>query len=253
MITVQLADGPVEYTLRRTPRARGVRITIDDRRGVVVSMPPSSRRGWADPGVAVERFLREREPWIRRHLERHARARAALQARGRLADGSTLRFRGTMHALVVEPTRGGRTEVVRSGDDDVDRIVVRLAPRDEARLAGVLTAWLRDRAGAAIDHEIARHASALGLRPTSIAVRDPRSRWGSASRDGRLMFSWRLVLAPPEALETVVVHELAHLRVFGHSPEFWDLVASRRPDHRAWRGWLRAHSYELHHALDEQA
>lgn len=63
------------------------------------------------------------------------------------------------------------------------------------------------------------------------------------------MFSWRLILAPPEALETVVVHELAHLRVFGHGPAFWRVVASRRPDHAVWRHWLRAHSLELHAAL----
>jgi predicted metal-dependent hydrolase len=63
------------------------------------------------------------------------------------------------------------------------------------------------------------------------------------------MFSWRLVLAPPEALETVVIHELAHLRVFGHGPRFWALVASRRPDHAEWRRWLRTHSLELHGAL----
>jgi hypothetical protein len=63
------------------------------------------------------------------------------------------------------------------------------------------------------------------------------------------MFSWRLVIAPPEALETVVVHELAHLRVFGHGPRFWALVASRRPDHLVWRRWLRSHSLELHGAL----
>ena len=62
-------------------------------------------------------------------------------------------------------------------------------------------------------------------------------------------FSWRLVLAPPEALETVVVHELAHLRVFGHGHKFWDLVAGRRPDHRAWRRWLHDHSTELHSAV----
>src|SRR4029078_10460868 len=77
-----------------------------------------------------------------------------------------------------------------------------------------------------------------------------RSRWGSASRQGRLMFSWRLVLAPPGALETVVVHELAHLRVFGHGPRFWALVAGRRPGHLAARAWLRRNSRAIHSALE---
>jgi predicted metal-dependent hydrolase len=66
-----------------------------------------------------------------------------------------------------------------------------------------------------------------------------------------LSFSWRLILAPPEALETVVIHELAHLRIFGHGPAFWALVAGQRADHLTWRKWLRSHSLELHAALDE--
>jgi hypothetical protein len=58
------------------------------------------------------------------------------------------------------------------------------------------------------------------------------------------------VLAPPASLETVVVHELAHLRVFGHGPRFWALVAARRPGHLADRAWLRRNSHALHAALD---
>ena len=91
----------------------------------------------------------------------------------------------------------------------------------------------------------------MGVTPTSVSVRDQRSRWGSASPHGRLSFSWRLILAPPEALETVVIHELAHLRVFGHGPRFWEIVAERRPDHAIWRKWLHDHSFELHGALDD--
>ncbi len=62
------------------------------------------------------------------------------------------------------------------------------------------------------------------------------------------MLAWRLVLAPPAVLETVVVHELCHLRVFGHGPRFWDLVATRVPDHAAHRRWLRTHAAALHAA-----
>jgi predicted metal-dependent hydrolase len=126
---------------------------------------------------------------------------------------------------------------------------VSLAARDRERVAAVLERWLREQARFAIDATVVDHAAALGVRPAAVSLRDPRSRWGSASRQGRLMFSWRLVLAPPEALETVVIHELAHLRVFGHGPRFWAVVASRRADHLTWRRWLRTHSLELHAAL----
>ncbi len=126
-----------------------------------------------------------------------------------------------------------------------------LAARDREAVARVLDGFFREQARVALEATIADHATALGVRPAAISLRDPRSRWGSASRQGRLMFSWRLVLAPPEALETVVVHELAHLRVFGHGPRFWAIVATRRPDHLVWRRWLRTHSIELHGALAE--
>jgi predicted metal-dependent hydrolase len=117
-------------------------------------------------------------------------------------------------------------------------------------LERILVAWLRDRAREAIDLAVAGHAAALGVRPSTVDLRDPKSRWGSASRKGRLMLSWRLVLAPAASLETVVVHELAHLRIFGHGPAFWALVASQRPTHLADRAWLRRNSFALHAALD---
>ena len=72
----------------------------------------------------------------------------------------------------------------------------------------------------------------------------------SGSRQGALSFCWRLILAPPAALEAVAVHELCHLRVFGHGPRFWELLETRVPDYAVWRRWLKRHGPELHAALD---
>lgn len=241
---------PPPYVLRRSTRSRRLRITIDPALGLIVTIPPSTRRGWAHPERIIDEFLREREPWIRRHLQHQARQRAELAARGGLADGAAIRYRGDLHRLRVTAATGGRrSTVARIVDVAGPELRVALVARDRDRADRVLESWFRDEARFAIGATIADHAAALGVAPTAVSLRDPRSRWGSASRQGRLMFSWRLVLAPPEALETVVVHELAHLRVFGHGPRFWAVVASRRPDHLEWRRWLRTHSLELHGAL----
>ena len=245
------------YTLRRSARSRGLRVTIDPRRGILVSVPPATRRGWAHPEARIEGFLREREAWVRRHLERHARERAEIEARGGLRHGAALRYRGQLHRLTVLAADGeaGRSGVAHRAPTDppVDgpELVVTLAAADRRPLRSVLQAWLRDRARHDIEAAVSDHSGPLGVAPAAVTIRDQRSRWGSASRQRRLSFSWRLVLAPPEALETVVIHELAHLRVFGHGPAFWAVVASRRPDHVVWRRWLRRHSHELHAALDE--
>jgi predicted metal-dependent hydrolase len=246
-----LAGGPLPYILRRSPRSRGLRVLIDPVRGVVVTVPAAGRRGWTEPSRHVNAFLAEREPWLRRHLDRQARERAELAARGGLEDGATIRLRGELHRLRLQPARAGarRSVVERIGGTDEDELIVRLASADRRPIATVLEAWLKARARTALDREIRRHAAALEVEPVAVSVRDQRTRWGSASRQGRLAFSWRLILAPPGALETVVIHELAHLRVFGHGPRFWAVVASRRPDHAVWRRWLREHSTELHGAL----
>jgi predicted metal-dependent hydrolase len=240
------------YLLRRSIQSRRLRITIDPELGLVVTVPSATRRGWAHPERMIDEFLGSRDAWIRRHLERNARQRAELAARGGLADGASIRFRGDLHRLRIVSGRGRRSTVARVGGGSGDELHVALIARDHARLDRVLESWFRERARVAIDAEIARHAAALAVDPRAVALRDPRSRWGSASREGRLMFSWRLILAPSEALETVVVHELAHLRVFGHGPRFWKVVASRRPDHLVWRRWLRSHSLELHAALSDR-
>jgi predicted metal-dependent hydrolase len=250
--SVRLGQRSVEYRVRRSARSRGLRVTIDPELGLVVSVPPASRRGWARPEGHIDGFLRERSTWVLRHLDGLARERDAARARGGARDGGQVFYRGQLHRvrLLPQALRGRRSRVERTGGDAEDELVVSLATADRRPLERILEAWFRERAMEAIDVAIAVHAPALGVRPVKVDLRDPGSRWGSASRKGRLMFSWRLVLAPPGSLESVVVHELAHLRVFGHGPGFWALVAGRRPAHLADRAWLRRHSHALHSALD---
>lgn len=172
---------------------------------------------------------------------------ATVAARGGARDGGSIPFRGRVLGIRVVPAVTGtrRSQVVAFDDE----LVLHRARRDRRSDPQVIEAWLRDEARAAVTDAVARHAPAIGVAPVAVSFRDPRTRWGSASRQGRLSFSWRLILAPPEALDTVVIHELAHLRVFGHGPAFWALVAAHRADYRVWRRWLHDHSTELHGAL----
>ena len=253
---VRLGSTAVDYLLRRNPRSRGIRLTVDGRRGLVVSVPPAARRGWADPDPLIESFLHERRAWVLRQVARLERERAEIAAHGAPDDGGSVYYRGELHRIRVlarEGTGAGasrRSTVERTGADTGDELVVRPGSRDRRSIERVLEDWFRERADEAITRAVELHAPPLRVTPSEVVLRDPKSRWGSAAKRGRLMFSWRLVLAPPEALETVVVHELAHLRVFGHGPGFWKLVAARRPDHVAQRAWLRTHSHALHAALE---
>ena len=88
-------------------------------------------------------------------------------------------------------------------------------------------------------------AAALGVTYSRITLRDQRSRWGSCSSKGTLSFNWRLVLAPHDVLDYVVVHEVCHLVELHHGAAFWALVERRRPDYLSSKRWLDDHGWEI--------
>jgi predicted metal-dependent hydrolase len=88
-------------------------------------------------------------------------------------------------------------------------------------------------------------AAALGVTYSRLAMRDQRSRWGSCSSKGTLSFNWRLVLAPHDVLDYVVVHEICHLVELNHGAPFWRLVARRRPHYEESKDWLDEHGWEI--------
>jgi predicted metal-dependent hydrolase len=248
----RLPGGDLRYVLRRSSRARRLRLTVHPERGVVVTVPVNGRGERLASERLVTSFLAEREPWIRGHLGRNAATRDRLQERPALDEGRVILYRGEPHRVRVTAAAPGTraSRVTRVGGDVEDELVVERATRDNRPTAAILEAWMRARARAALETAVAEHARGLGVTPRRITIRDTTSRWGSCSRSGSLSFSWRLVLAPPGALDAVAAHEVCHLVVFGHGDRFWALMDQRTPGHREARRWLKRHAPDLHAALD---
>jgi predicted metal-dependent hydrolase len=204
------------YTIRRSARARRSRLTLTDTGDVVVVLPTRAAQREADYLVG------RHTTWIDWQQKRLAARRAALASRPTLAVGRLLSV-------------GGINRVVRVGNE---------------RERAALERRLRREAWEAITARVAALGPIVGVTVRGIMVRDQRTRWGSASRTGTLSFNWRLILCPPSVLEYVVVHELAHLRLAGHSTRFWALVERHFGDPRPARRWLREHHDEILHALD---
>lgn len=230
------------YAVRRSRRARRARLTVSDAGEAVVVLPERA------PLREAARLVERHGDWLERHLERARTERARLAEGPALGEGRVLMVAGRPHrtatvdAAADRPARG-RVEGVG------DLLILRLG-RDGIEAPALLEAWLRERARAALGERVATRAREMGLEPGRMSVRDQRTRWASASRSGALSFSWRLVLAPPEVLDAVVVHELAHLRIRGHSKAFWALVVRHAPGTPSARLWLRHHARALRSALD---
>ncbi len=171
-------------------------------------------------------FAEERRSWIEE-------AQAGTAPRTGLSAGAEIPIEGVMTRVVFQDRRGAQMK-------DGQLSVPRKAPGRAAE--AYLKTLARDRLVAACD----LHTAHLGVRYTRFSLRDTRSRWGSCSAAGRLMFSWRLIMAPPAILDYVAAHEVAHLVHMDHSPAFWGVVDGLCPDWRTHRLWLRKEGTALH-------
>ena len=174
----------------------------------------------------AERFAASKAGWLAGRL-------AALPPCVRTAPGASLPVEG--RPLVVTPAE---VAAVRAEGWRL------LAPAD-GPVGPLVAGWLRALAAERLAAACAHHASALGRRHGRIRLRDTRSRWGSCTERGDLMFSWRLSMAPPDVLSYVAAHEVAHLVRMDHSPAFWSVVERLDPDWPARRAWLRTHGSAL--------
>jgi predicted metal-dependent hydrolase len=121
----------------------------------------------------------------------------------------------------------------------------RQVPRLGLERLAVTESVARNRARETISALAEREAERLGVAYRRIRIGGQRTLWGSCSARGTLSFNWRLVLAPPEVVDYVVVHELCHLLVPDHTQSFWSLVERHRPGWREQRAWLREYGPEL--------
>jgi predicted metal-dependent hydrolase len=213
----------IAYSIRRSPRARRVRVAVDHARGVEVVLP---RRA---PLSEAEAAVTELRPWIERRLREVERTRAAVVARG-----NAVPYLDQTLTLVVQP---GRTRVHRRGGE-------LLVPDGDARLPA-LERFYRRSAQAEISARLKRACAQTGRSYERLSIRGQSSRWASCSRSGTMSFNWRLLLAPEAVLDYVVWHEVCHLEIMDHSPRFWSLVAQRCPDYRQHVRWLRRHGATL--------
>ncbi|MEB8388872.1 SprT family zinc-dependent metalloprotease [Rhodobacteraceae bacterium KMM 6894] len=211
---------PIALSLRRSPRARRISLRISALDGRVTLTLPKGL-----PEREALEFARQKEDWMRRHL-------AAQQPDVIVAEGATLPIEGRM--MQIAPSTGRR--VVVQGES-------LLVPGEAGpRLQAWLKVLARDRLVEASD----RYSAALGRPYSRITLRDTRSRWGSCASSGALSYSWRLIMAPPEVLDYVAAHEVAHLAEMNHSAAYWAGVARLLPGYDEPRQWLRAHGAGLH-------
>jgi predicted metal-dependent hydrolase len=227
----------IEYRVLKTRRNRYIRLTVSGKNGVRVSAP------WGVPERDLHAMVREKGAWILDRL-RHFRELEQQQPRWRYADGAQLLVMGTWRTLRVISWEWNAGKVSLEQGEVVVRVPFRFL-RDETAIADLFHRWLRRWAGQELTRRVALHSERMQLRPSRLGIRAQRSKWGSCSASGSISLNMLLMHAPPEVIDYVIIHELAHLEELNHSAKFWRLVERHCPDRRQWQVWLREHTWLL--------
>ena len=224
--SISVGSPEIIVRLRRSARARRMTLRLSNATGIATLTLPK-RANLTEARLFAER----QQEWLRKNLAKRT-------VRSRVTLGQTICLRD----IAVQLVQGTGRKV--SLKDNLLQI-----PGNPDVAGRKLQGWLKAQARIELTAASQYYAVKLGKPFASISLRDTRSRWGSCSATGALMYSWRLILAPASVLDYVTAHEVAHLNVMNHSSEFWDEVAKLKPEYKKDRDWLRKNGPSLH-ALD---
>lgn len=224
----------ITYTVKRSLRAKRVRLEVRQQTGLTVVVPHSYKIG------QLPRLLKSKERWISSNLARCSHFQS-LSAEKELRSGDTVSYLGRDLELVKRETHSGVDGVTLEGNT----LAVSPGLFKNGILKLALEQWYRTEAAKLINERADKLSSQMGISYKRIVIRGQKTRWGSCSHKKNLSFNWKLIMAPEPVIDYVIIHELTHLKEMNHSKRFWELVAQYCPRWREYKKWLKQHEADL--------
>lgn len=227
---IDVGGQTLPLAIRENPRATRITLRIEPGgRALKMTVP----RGLQHHDI--DAFLARHEAWLEERVSRLAEKVSSLQPGERIA------IRGVLHRIEHTGKVRGLTEAASVDGEAVLR-VSGLPEHIGRRIAD----YLKREARRDLEARVAVHTARVGRAAKSLTLKDTRSRWGSCTQAGALSFSWRIVMAPPDVLDYLAAHEVAHLKEMNHGPRFWALCEKLCPATPAARVWLKENGTLLH-------
>lgn len=184
----------------------------------------------------AEQFVKDQHDWISQQLQRHTISKQALNI-----DSDQILYFGK----VVHITAQFSPDLPSGVQISEAELIINPVLNAEHSIQNMLNRFLKQQGSRYILQRLQVFGQKMNIQFEKVVFREQKSRWGSCSHRGNLNFNWRLVHAPEEVIDYVIVHELAHRVHFNHSPGFWKLVERFAPEYRKHRGWLKRHGAVL--------
>jgi predicted metal-dependent hydrolase len=231
--TTTINHQTITYTLRRSFKARRVRLEVRQQTGLTVIVPRSY------PISQLYGLLKSKERWISRNLARFNQLEL-LSAPKELRNGDSIPYLGRELELVQQESHHGDSIALMG-----NKLALRPDLFNNGLLELALEQWYRSEAARLITEKTTKVSSDMGINYKRIVIRGQKTRWGSCSHKKNISFNWKLIMAPEPVVEYVIIHELIHLKEMNHSKRFWELVAQYCPDWQQHKKWLKQHEADL--------
>ena len=220
----------IEYNLIRSrKRKKTISLQIGMNSEVTIHAP------YFTPAAEINRFVHEKQNWIDRVMRKQAALTVPCKEKTYETD-EIFYYLGQTYPLEAYFEPAENTGVIFWNN----RFFLN-CPKNPEMSRHYFICWYKKKARQHLSDRVDFYCNMLRLEAGGIRITSAESRWGSCSEDNRLSFSFRLIMAPPQVIDYVVVHELMHIREKNHSSKFWDLVIEVIPDYKTHRRWLREH------------
>ena len=239
MPQIELQGQTIDYSLRRSARAKRISIRFDVARGFQIVYPHRVYRP-----TPAEVFA-QKQAWVLKVLNKQSASQDRQRYQRCYAQGAIFQYLGVDLQLSLIEHDDQETVSVRRYED---RLQVKL-PQASMDNSGVVRAaienYYRGEAKAYLPQRVKELAESRGFVYRNVRIKNQKTRWGSCSAKHNLNFNMRLMMAPPDAIDSVIIHELCHLQVLSHSKAFWNLVERHCPDFKMWQKWFKENEHYL--------
>jgi predicted metal-dependent hydrolase len=235
---IEINNGKINYSIVKTKR-KTIGITVDRNGKVKVSAPLYVSE------KEIREVVQEKTDWIAKKVN-EVRKRNLNTVHKEFVSGEEFLYLGEKYTLKIAELDLAKPEVLIQADTIVVYIFKGLTGESRKQVVKeTLIKWYRQCFTEVVEERIEKYSLYLSVSPRKVVVKDQKTRWGSCSEKRNINLNWRLVMAPIEIIDYVVVHELCHLRIMNHSKDFWNLIESTLPNYRESRGWLKVNGSSL--------
>jgi len=236
---VKFGENDYSYTIERTHR-KTVGIIVEPDGAIIVRAPHDM-----DEDIIIKTVNKKRK-WIADKIKANEKVKPPIPKIQEPVSGEKLRFKHALYRLQVHKTEVKQTRLVRVCRTLHVYVNNQLDEKVRAsEIKNVIIEWYKDKALHFLSKRVERYSRYLKQKSKEINIREIKLRWGSCTPEGKLLFNWRIIMAPVSAIDYVVIHELCHLEDPNHSASFWDLVESLQPTYRKWKEWLHINGRQL--------